>query len=75
VKVLEEAGAGLVLAFKGEEELNKIADRWMVAWKNFQVFARPFEASNVNQQVFTEYSAKAVTEKLAHLLQKALQPN
>jgi hypothetical protein len=47
----------------------------MVAWKNFQVFARPFEASNVNQQVFTEYSAKAVTEKLAHLLQKALQPN
>ena len=75
VNVLEEAGAGLVLAFKGEEELDMIASKWMAVWENFHVFFNQFNASNVNQEVFAEFSAKAVTEKLAYLLNDALQPN
>lgn len=73
VKVLEEARAGVVLAFDGERELDKIADNWISVWNSFCVFAEKFQKADVNQAVFAEYSARAVTKKLAHLLDDVVQ--
>lgn len=75
VKVLDESGAGIVLSFKGEEELDKIADHWITVWQHFCAFAQQFQKSNVKQDVFSAYSAKAVTAKLAHLLNDATMAN
>jgi hypothetical protein len=68
VQVLEQSGAGIVLSFKGESELSKIQSSFAEKWNEFKMFSENFRASSVNKVVFERYSAKAVTEQLAALL-------
>ncbi len=68
VQVLEESFAGMVLSFDGEKDISKINNQWMVTWNSFLSFKEGFKKENVKQQVFEQYSAKAVTQQLAGLL-------
>jgi hypothetical protein len=68
VKVLEQSGAGIVLSFNGESELDKIQSSFAEKWNEFKIFVEEFHASSVNKAIFEQYSAKAVTKQLAELL-------
>ncbi len=68
VQVLEEAGAGLVLSFEGENDIEKIYTNWAETWNRFCQYAEQFHPSSVKKEVFEQYSANAVTGKLAELL-------
>jgi hypothetical protein len=68
VEVLEKSGAGIVLCFNGEMELDKIYCGFINKWDMFYRFIKTFNAANVKKEVFETYSAKAVTAKLARLL-------
>jgi hypothetical protein len=68
VEVLEKSRAGIVLSFDGEKDINKISNQWIVTWNSFLSFKEEFRKENVNQHVFEQFSAKAVTKQLAKLL-------
>ncbi|MFY7839490.1 MAG: hypothetical protein ACOVP7_04395 [Lacibacter sp.] len=72
VQVLEEAGAGTVLAFDGSNGLPKISADWMTEWNRFTAFAAAFKPAAVNQETFAKYSARSVTGSLAALLEKVV---
>jgi hypothetical protein len=73
VKVLNDSGAGTVLAFDGEADLQKIENSFAEAWKTFQEFIANFHPGLINQKVFEQFSAKEVTRLLAGYLTKAVQ--
>jgi hypothetical protein len=72
VQVLEESAAGIVLAFDGEKDLEKISTNWMEVWNIFCGYAKHFDPASVRSEVFEQYSAKAVTKQLATLLDQLL---
>lgn len=72
VNILKDSGAGIVLGFKGEDELANISDTWMEMWLKFCDFASSFEPESVNQIIFEQYSASSVTKNLAGLLDKVI---
>lgn len=70
VAVVRSSNAGVVLAFDGEAGLHTLQEQWMGTWDSFLHFAGSFDQSQVQQQEFEQYSAKAVTAQLALLLNK-----
>lgn len=72
VKVTENSGAGIVLAFNGPDDTDRIRDEFARCFSRFRDFMRTFRKENVNAAVFNEYSALAVTGKLAKLLDEAV---
>ena len=70
VKVLEDSHAGIVLDFNGESDTERIYTGWVDVWNRFCRFRQTFVKENVRQDVFIQYSAKAVTQQLAVLLDK-----
>jgi len=70
VKVLNQSGAGLVLDFNGEGELDKIEKLFTHFFESFQWWLKKFDSSKINQEIFEQYSANAVTKKLVELLDK-----
>ena len=72
VDVVRSSGAGLVLAFNGEKEIEKIEQDFSTVFSNFLSFAADFEPGQVKQEIFEAYSAKNVTRQLADLLNKAI---
>ena len=70
VEIIQQSKAGVVLAFNGEEELNKIYKEFMNAYIDFRNFAQAFIPSAVDQLIFERYSAKETTKQLALLLNK-----
>lgn len=75
VEVVRQSNAGVVLDFNGAAGLQQLKEQWMHVWKEFVLFQRSFDKAQVNQQQFEQYSAKAVTAKLANLLNKAILSN
>jgi hypothetical protein len=73
VEVVRKSNAGVVLDFNGEEGLHQLQLQWMNVWNQFLQFYNSFHKTQVNQQQFEQYSAKAVTAKLSDLLNKAIQ--
>lgn len=71
VNVLRESEAGMVLAFDGEKDIKKIYTKWMEVWSRFCSYAQNFDSSSVKKEVFEQYSAKAVTQRLSQLLDEA----
>ena len=71
IDVVRSSGAGLVLAFNGEKEIEKIEQDFSTVFSNFLSFAADFEPGQVKQEIFEAYSAKNVTRQLADLLNKA----
>lgn len=71
VEVLKKSNAAYVLHFNGEEELEKIENNFSVALKAYLDWSGNFHSSQTNNEVFSQYSAKAVTAKLVTLLDAA----
>lgn len=72
VHVLRDSAAGVVLSFAGEPDLATIKAEWNSNWQQFLLFKSNFTKSQVRMQVFEQYSAKAVTQQLATLLDRAI---
>ncbi|HEX4959070.1 MAG TPA: hypothetical protein VFV46_12890 [Lacibacter sp.] len=73
VAVLRNSRAGIVLDFNGEEGLGTITQEWMNTWHLFLGYKNQFTPALVNKEQFDQYSARAVTQELANLLNKAIQ--
>ncbi len=72
VNVIRNSNAGIVLDFNGVEFLNNISENLSNLFVEFVSFKNNFTPSQVNQTLFNEYSAFAVTKKLAALLNQAI---
>jgi len=68
--VVQSTGAGQILCFNGTDGLDELEARFLSTVRSFQLFAKKFDPSDVNQNVFERFSAKLVTSKLSNLLNK-----
>lgn len=73
VKVIRDSGAGIVLDFDGENGLQHISNQFVEHFKSFRPFVQSFQPSQVNMEVFDQYSARNVTKQLADLLDKSIE--
>ena len=73
VKVLNESGTGMVLEFGGIPELSLIESRFNSYFSNYLSRLRNFNSLYMNMQIFEQYSAKNVTQKLVALLKEAVK--
>jgi hypothetical protein len=73
-KVVTDSAAGTVLAFNAEDYSGKIAREFVPAFHQYRDFLKDYDYGKVNKEMFEEYSAYKVTEKLANLLGQALRP-
>jgi hypothetical protein len=70
VNVIKESNAGLVIDFNGEAELEKIKNSFCDSFLKYKSFLNSFKNEEVNTDLFKQYSALEVTQKLALLLDK-----
>lgn len=70
IEVLEKSGAGKVLAFNGEDDLDFIYQSFHEKMLAYLEWMKAFDGTGVNREVFEAYSAYAVTKRLAELLYK-----
>ena len=70
VKVIEKSNAGIVLSFNGEEDVETIQQSFSSSFIAFKEFKNVFTKNQIELSIFEEYSAFAVTKKLAELLDK-----
>ncbi|GEO07626.1 hypothetical protein SAE01_01220 [Segetibacter aerophilus] len=69
--VLAQAGAGVVLEFDGEADLDKISKTLRGSWQAYQNFSLQYDFPKVNKTEFKKYSAENVTAILAESIEKA----
>jgi len=67
--ILKESNAGIVLTMN-EENIAHLQESFLNVFSAFKIFIASFKKEQVNKEVFAEYSAFAVTKKLAFLLEK-----
>jgi hypothetical protein len=72
-EVLRETGAGRVLSFAGEDDMNRIEGGFVPAYTDFRRFAERFDPAHVDLAAFDAYSARNVTRILAGALDEALR--
>lgn len=72
VEVLEESGAGKVLAFNGADDMDFIFQTFPKKMLDYLEWIKTFDGSCINKEVFEAYSAHAVTKELAKLLDLSL---
>ncbi len=72
VAVIKDSNAGTILTYDGEKELDLIEANFEFSITNFLNFYKTFNPNNVNKELFSEYSAFAITKKLSELLEKAI---
>ena len=72
VQVVQQSGAGIVLAFNGEAGIVDVENNFADVFKQYLDFINNFDSTKVNMEVFNQYSAKNVTGILAQLLDKAI---
>lgn len=68
VEVLKNSNAAHLLHFNGETDLKYIENNFRAALKAYLNWSANFNSNRVNKEAFNPYSAKAVTSKLAALL-------
>src|SRR5665647_1138400 len=68
VKVLRESGAGMVLDFDGENEMDWIQKSFVPFFEKYIAWIKTYDPAQINKEIFEAYSAKKVTEQLAGLL-------
>ncbi|MEO6456052.1 MAG: hypothetical protein ABIN97_18370 [Ginsengibacter sp.] len=73
VQVIQQSKAGVVLSFAGEEGLDKIKQGFTILFNQYRSFCKHFNVSSINPSAFDAYSAKAITKKLAGLLERQLR--
>lgn len=72
VQVIRDSRAGLVLDFKGADDVDSLETGFISFFKQFREFAARYNKSQVSMETFDAYSARNVTGQLAALLNKAL---
>ena len=72
VKVIRDSNAGIVLAYNGEAELQKIETDFADLLTKFISWVNSFNSAKVNGEIFDQYSAKNRTLTLSDLLNKAI---
>ncbi len=70
VDIIRKAGAGMVLDYDGENDLIKIEKDFIPAFEKYWEWIKTFDPNAVDMNLFENYSARAVTGKLAGLLDK-----
>lgn len=73
VNVINRTGAGKVLAFKGEADVESIALKWQQFFSEFRFFLAHFNRMQVDMSVFEQYSAANGTALLASLIDKSIR--
>lgn len=68
--VLEDSNAGIVISMN-EVNISILKETFQTAFSVFKKFVSSYRKEQVNKEVFSEYSAFAVTKKLSLLLEKA----
>lgn len=71
-KVLSSSGAGMVLSFNEHNFSSRVKQEFPVVFRQFESFMHAYDFSKVRMDVFFEYSAFKVTEKLSLLLNEAV---
>ncbi len=72
VKVIKDSNAGCVLAFLGETDLEVIQQSFLQTFQAFIQFKNSYTKEQVDSKLFNSYSAFAVTQELALLLNKVI---
>ena len=75
VGVIRKSGAGMVIDFNGEGDLDSISEKFARQFFSFYSFAKTLEPASVNRESFEKYSAKNVTKSLAALLEIIVKDN
>lgn len=70
--VLRESGAGIVLAFDGEGDVERIALSFSESFCQYKTFLENYDFEKINQAEFERYSAIKVTGILAKSIEQAL---
>jgi hypothetical protein len=70
-EVIRTTNAGIVLAFDGEAGVGRIEEEFIPSYKKYASFSEAFSPDVVDYALFDQFSAKAVTQKLVELLDKA----
>jgi hypothetical protein len=68
VNVLKESGAGIVIDFDGEKEINLVERNFPDVVKEYLDWIKIFNPNKINTKVFEQYSAESITKQLAELL-------
>ena len=72
VQVLKKSGAGLVLGFNGEGDVDSIEQQFPSIVQQFIEWLQNFDPANIHKEIFEMYSAKNITKQLAALLDKVV---
>ncbi|GAO45211.1 hypothetical protein FPE01S_04_04550 [Flavihumibacter petaseus NBRC 106054] len=75
LKVLQQARAGVVIAFDGEAGLDTISENFSATFEQYRKFVKEFSTEQVDIGAFEQYSAYAVTRQLASLIDLAVEKN
>jgi hypothetical protein len=70
VEVIDVSGAGIVISFSGENDIEKILNNFSSHFIKFKYFLKHFTPELVNKDFFNNFSAKEVTRTLVFLLNK-----
>lgn len=70
--VIEESGAGMVLAFNGERDLINVSARFESTFNDYLIYLRNYQISKIDKAIFEQYSAYNVTARLSDLLNQAV---
>ena len=70
--VLHNTGAGQVLEFNGEHDVERIEREFMDRFQSFLAFTENFDPDNIGNKVFEIYSAHSVAAQLATALDEAI---
>ena len=68
VAVIRDSKVGMVLDFKGTEDLDKIENSFTSGFMDYMARAKCFDASETDHSAFEKYSARNVTQTLVNLL-------
>ena len=72
VNIIRESRSGQVLDFDGEADVETIRKNFAAAFKNYLEFMSTYDPEKIDKLILNEYSAYAVTSKLAKLLEKII---
>lgn len=73
VAVIRETGAGMVLTFKGEDDLDAVRRGFLPAFQEFRRFCQTFVPATLDMARFEAYSARNMGKTLAAALDQALE--
>lgn len=70
VNIIRNSNSGLVLDFNGEDGMKDILNNFPLLFNDFISYSQTYNSVNIDNNLFSQYSAKEVTKKLANLLNK-----